>query len=111
MGKKGTKKAHEEVGLAWGLAWYRPEQWARLREISVDADELEATFLEWLVIAEKARRDFEDNFLFPEKVPVDVEELLAWCRERKRPVDGQARSQYVAWLMREREEREGKGRA
>lgn len=109
MAEKKKKRQCPER-LACGLAWYKPEQWARLREIAADADELEATFEEWLLIAEQAQRDFEEHFIFPEKVPVDVEELLAWCQKKKRPVDGAARSEYAAWLMRERDKREGKGR-
>ena len=109
MAEKKTKNAQESEGLALGLAWYKPEQWGRLLEIAADAEELEKTYAEWLAIANKALRDLEAQFVFPEKVEVDVEELLAWCRERKRPVDGAARSEYVAWLLREREQREGKG--
>jgi hypothetical protein len=61
MKQKKAKKAQEPERLAWGLSWYKPEQWARLRKISADADELEETFLEWLTVAEKARRNFEPH--------------------------------------------------
>lgn len=31
-----------------GIAWYRPEQWPRLREVSADIEGLEETHAEWL---------------------------------------------------------------
>jgi hypothetical protein len=108
MGKKMPRKTQESEKLLFGLAWYKPEQWARLREIAADAGDLEETFEEWRAIAEKAMRDFEARFVFPEKVLVDVEELLVWCRERKLPVNGTARSQYVAWLLKKRDKAGGK---
>ena len=41
--------------------------------------------------------------VFPEKVLVDVEALLAWCNERGLPVNGESRSQYAAWLLQEKD--------
>ncbi len=35
------------------------------------------------------------------KVPVDVEELLNWCRVRNIPVDGEARSSVVTEKLRQ----------
>lgn len=104
------EKARKSDDTYFGVAWYYPEQWARLREISVDADQLEATFEEWQVIAEQAMESFADHFVFPARVLVDVEELLVWCRERNQPVNGEARSQYVAWLLQERDKEAGKGK-
>ena len=110
MKKKMREKARKSDEAYFGVAWYHPEQWGRLREISADAAELEATFEEWRVIAEKAMDNFAELFVFPARVLVDVEELLVWCRGRKLAVNGEARSQYVAWLLREREKAAGKGR-
>lgn len=28
------------------------------------------------------------------KVPVDVTELVSWCRQRGKPIDGDARAEY-----------------
>jgi hypothetical protein len=30
-----------------GIAWYRRDPWARLRELAPDADELEESFDDW----------------------------------------------------------------
>lgn len=83
-----------------GVAWYRPEQWERLRDISVDKDVLEETHAEWLQNAEKALQEFRRQGVEPVKVDVDVEELLEWCESRDIAVDGKARSDYTAAKLR-----------
>ena len=35
-----------------GFAWYRPQQWQRVRDISTDADDLEETYEDWLRLAD-----------------------------------------------------------
>ena len=84
----------------FGIAWYRPEQWARLLEVSDDRDELEATFAEWEALAEEKVRELQAEGVNVEKVIVDIEELLAWCQGRGLSVDASARSHYVADLLR-----------
>ena len=83
-----------------GVAWYRPEQWERLREISIDKDVLEETHAEWLQNAEKGLKEFRRQGVEPVKVDVDVEELLRWCESRGMAVDGKARANYTATKLR-----------
>ena len=90
-----------------GCAWYRADQWERLREISVDREKLGDTYEEWVANAKKALREMRKAGIHAEKVEVDVEELLAWCRAEGRDVDGKARSQYAAEMVRRRYEGEG----
>jgi hypothetical protein len=101
-------KAVSEVGTVIGVAWYRAEQWDRLREISVDRDKLEETYEEWLASAEEALRQIRRSGKYAEKVAVDVGELLAWCRARNLDVDGKARAQYVAEMLRQRDQKQGR---
>jgi hypothetical protein len=93
-------KKSEKLNLC--VAWYKPEQWPRLLEISADSDKLEETYGEWLIIAEKALKDFAALGVFPEKMVVDVEDLLVWCRAEGVPVNGPSRSQYAALMLEER---------
>lgn len=83
-----------------GFAWFRPDQWTRLREISADRDELEATFAAWESRAAEMLRSLQAQGMNIEKVIVDVEEILAWCKDRGLPFDASARSGYVAELLR-----------
>jgi hypothetical protein len=88
------RSQHKEKSVM-GVGWYRPEQWQRLREISVDADKLEKTHAEWLGIAEKTVKDLERLGLSIIKVDVDVEELQSWSHQQGLPVDGNARAQFI----------------
>jgi hypothetical protein len=89
--------------LKLGIAWFRPEQWSRLLEISEDRADLEETFAEWEGLAEEKLRGLRAQGLAVEKVTIDVEEFLAWCKSRGLSVDASARSQYVAEVLRKRD--------
>ncbi|MDW7771613.1 MAG: hypothetical protein SCH71_01865 [Desulfobulbaceae bacterium] len=88
--------------LKAAVAWYKPNQWSRLREISEDRDQLEKTYGGWQIYAEKALNDLAARGGFPEKVTVDTEELLAWCHARGLKVNGKSCSQYASWLLKEK---------
>ena len=79
-----------------GVAWFRVEQWQRLRDISADKQELEDTFEEWLVAAEKALVNLRANGVDARKVDVDVDQLFQWCQSKKLPVNSESRSSFVA---------------
>ena len=96
------EEKERRVRQVTGCAWYRAEQWQRLREISADRDELEENYEEWVSNAEKSLREIRKTGLYIEKVDVDVEKLLAWCRAQGREVDGETRAQYAAVMLGER---------
>lgn len=83
-----------DVTLAF--AWYRRGQWARLRELASDREQLAATYDGWLRAAEGHWRDLEARGLPVRKVDVDVELLWAWCCAHGRELDGAARAEYAA---------------
>lgn len=98
---KEKLKKRNQPRLNLAVAWYKPEQWPRLLEISADADELEKTHAQWLANAEKALKGYAAHEVALQKVEVDTEKLLAWCNERGEPVNGESRSHYAAWLLQE----------
>ena len=66
------KISKEKANLKAAIAWYKPNQWQRLREISEDRDELEETYGEWRILAEKAMQDFAAQELSVTKATVDT---------------------------------------
>jgi hypothetical protein len=78
-----------------GIGWYRPEQWPRLREISMDADTLEETHAKWLEFASKAFKNLGALGDSVVKVDIDVEEILRWCQQKGLPVDAKARASFI----------------
>ena len=94
-----------------GIAWYLPEQWDKLREISADRDSLGDTYEHWLAKAEKEQAQTTAAGRNVERVIINVEELEAWCRSRGWVLNQKSRSRFVAYLLKQREgESENDGR-
>lgn len=93
--KPEKKLASQLAGQPVVVAWYRPEQWDRLREVAADPDKLLDSYEEWLSIAEKTMRDMRAVGIEPYTIDVDVEELLLWCKEQDIALDQAARSRYA----------------
>lgn len=104
MSERSRQKgeAHRAVTPDVGVAWYRREQWERLLDIAADRDVLEDTYDEWQTLAEETLRNLAKKGIVPRKVDIDVEELLSWCHSQHRPVDGKARSGFVAAKLQNR---------
>ena len=90
----------EYVEAASGVAWFDREQWQRLREVAADPERLEESYEAWVAMAERAIRHLEATGMLIERVPVDTEELIAWCKDRTRPIDGSARAEFAARQLR-----------
>ena len=79
-----------------GFAWYRPDQWQRIRDISADKDDLHDSYLEWFQSAEARLQELRASGLRVERVDVQSEALILWCNERGLEINGESRSRYVA---------------
>ena len=93
--KPEKKQATSLAGQAVVVAWYRPEQWDRLRAVAADPEKLLDTFAEWLNVAESTLQNLRAAGIQPYSVDVDVEELLLWCKQQGVPLDQAARSRYA----------------
>ena len=83
-----------------GLAWYEPSQWSRLLELADDRDALEDTYEQWRQSAANTMVTFATQGVILRPVAIDPDEVAAWCRERGRPFDGAARSEFTVESMR-----------
>jgi hypothetical protein len=97
--KRRKSKFSVPAGLQVGFAWFTREQWERLTEITDDRNELDETFEQWERNALSALYTLHSQGHSVRKVSVDVETLVAWCRERGRRVDAAARADYVIVLL------------
>jgi hypothetical protein len=98
------KKTRNQSEIIAGVAWYRPEQWQRLREVSEDADNLEETYDAWLKSAERMIRDGIPAGVVVEKIDVDIEEMLAWCNVLGLPMNAASRARFISERVRQRHE-------
>jgi len=85
-----------------GVAWYRQSEWATLRQLAADPENLEETYAEWTKVYENGIRQLRTSGLVPERVEIDVEELRAWCAAQKCPLDGNARSAFATEILSRR---------
>jgi len=89
-----------------GVGWYSEDQWTMLKLLADDPNSLDETYQDWEAGAQNAleqlRKDPEINAV---KVPVDVDALRQWCRERGKPLNGASRSEYIVEFI----QRMGKG--
>jgi len=102
MAQRSDPPVPPDRGLAVGFAWFDREQWQRLTEVAEDRTALDDTYDQWLKGARKAFAGLERQGAQIEKVHVKVDALVAWCKTQGLPVNGEARSQYVATVLRQR---------
>lgn len=88
--------------VVFGLAWFDRAQWQRLTEVVEIRAELDDTYEQWEQSANEALRKFESQGQKVEKVQIDVQALVSWCKAKGLPVNGKSRSEYVATVLRER---------
>lgn len=101
MKKRRRQKGGDTGATVMGVAWYKPDQWDRLLDISSDRAELENTYDEWKVAAEENLVNLAQHGYKLRKVHIDVEELLVWCNSQNRAVDGDARTEFTVMKLRE----------
>ena len=97
----------QDSDLVTGVAWYKPEQWSRLREAAADTGVLEDTHEEWRRQAQEKFSELGRQGLRIERIEIDVEELIAWCGEQKRALDGLARAEFTSRKLRQKYEEKG----
>ena len=83
-----------------GIAWYRRDQWARLRELATDADRLEEAYEDWLAGAQKTIVQMTAAGVRVRRVDIELDALVRWCRHEGRPLDSAARAAFTAGRLR-----------
>jgi len=88
-----------------GVCWYKEEQWTRLKEIVADPESIEESYAQWKQQAEQTVNALRAQGLNIVKVSVDTEAMLFWVNSKGLPLDGEARSEYVASVLQQRAQR------
>jgi hypothetical protein len=82
-------------GMVLGVAWYREADWARIKALFPDADELHDTYAEWMKSAEASMKRLARPGVAVEPYTIDLDDFLGWCTVHGRPRDAEARTAYV----------------
>src|SRR2546425_8485289 len=75
-------KARSDRKLVLGFAWFDRQQWNRLTEVVDDRNELDDTFEQWERSALDALRTLERQGQRAEKVHIEVDAFVSWCKGR-----------------------------
>ncbi|MDZ7843031.1 MAG: hypothetical protein U5R46_19760 [Gammaproteobacteria bacterium] len=98
----GAEYGNNPKQVRIGVAWYTSEQWRSVRDSAADPEKLEATYEEWVTVAEDALKQIAEAGVIPEKVFVDAKEFCKWCRSSGRTNEASTRAQYASVLLRDK---------
>jgi hypothetical protein len=87
--------------LLMGIAWFKAEQWNQLRSISIDKENIDETYSQWLKTTRKSLSKRRLQGMHVHKVLIDVDELQAWCADEKCPIDADARIRFTQSKLQE----------
>ena len=96
---KGTKGEEDAVV---GIGWYQENQWELLLKHAVDKEDLELTYADWLEGITEGIENLSKIGLKVEKIPLDVKQMIEWCKERGYKFDGESRSVYITLKTKEK---------
>lgn len=78
-----------------GMPWYHEADYARLREMFEDGQNLQATYREWLKAANLSFQNLKTFAVAVEKVYITPDEFSAWCAARGKHLNAAARMEFV----------------
>jgi hypothetical protein len=102
--RRRRTRTREASGMAVGVGWYSREKWEQLRVVAADPEQLGPSYEEWLEMAEGSLADLAGSGLRPEKVELDIDKLVAWCKAQNRPIDAAARADFTSRYLRMKHE-------
>ena len=91
------------AGKTIGMAWYTRESWQRLMEVADDRGTGHDTFEEWERQASAGTRQLAAAGTNVCKVFIDIDALVAWCRDRGREVNSAARAEFTALQLQQQQ--------
>jgi hypothetical protein len=85
------------------VAWYSEPAWHRLKTLVSDPDELDESYEEWLEAANDFMQQMKSRGETVEKVNVDPDTFIEWCRLLGKQPDRAARAEYATDLATQRD--------
>jgi hypothetical protein len=101
MARRASRRRSSTTGspLLVGIGWYDATQWAKLKQVAADATDLDDSHADWQRNAEWTERELSQRGLHVRRVAIDVDALVAWCRERGKPINGDSRTEYTCEIV------------
>ena len=96
------KPRQQEVETVVGVAWYDQQRWTRMRLICFDPDTMDDSYDEWRAAAENSMAHLAKAGIRAQRVEIDVDAFLRWCRLHGRKTDKASRAEFTATCLRAR---------
>lgn len=81
-----------------GMAWYKPENFARLMAMFEDSNKLHRTYKEWVRDAERRKKEVEVPGVRVVCVDIDPDQFPEWCKTNGMKLNAEARMKYAAFI-------------
>lgn len=88
-----------------GVCRYQKDEWEKMKSLSVDPEKLDDDYASWKKNANETIISLREKGMPVKKVSVKAQELLAWCNEHGKMVNGEARAAYASFLLDQRQAR------
>jgi len=95
-----TRIANSQPAVQFSVGWYTEQEWAKVRASAADPELFEATYAEWVEMAEQTLSGMRARGLNPEKSYVTADKLLAWCLAHSKPNNSASRAEFVSQQAR-----------
>lgn len=79
---------------AIGMAWYREDEYPRLRKAMTDGHVLHLTYSEWLKAAKQGLKRYEQSGIRVIRADLKLGDFLTWCASLNIKPDSQARTRW-----------------
>ena len=86
----------EQKVRATGIAWYRQEDYAKIKRIMIDHRKLPDTYKKWSKSANAGVEKLRAEGHIVEKVNIDPETFPSWCIANGMEVDANARMRFAS---------------
>lgn len=87
------------ANMKTGIAWYTRETYEKLLLHAADRESICDTYEEWLESYNRAVKGLRNRGIKAVPIPVDLDELIKWCRENNVPNTGESRSRFVSGIL------------
>jgi hypothetical protein len=95
-----TRIAASQPAVRVSVGWYTEPEWAKVRAAAADPELFEATYTEWVEMAEQTLTDMRVRGVNAEKFYITADKLLAWCLAHGKPNNSASRAEFVSQQAR-----------
>src|SRR6188474_2373939 len=90
-----AKPQRRNIPMADFAAWFRREDYERIREVMEDSDRLPPSFDEWELLAKSRVAKAKRDGITLKPVMLDPDTFVAFCKARKIRPNGEARAKFA----------------